>query len=501
MEPKFSFQYETEANASFYVGVLAGGVNVVQYQLKMMENNSIPHLLDIRKYQTNNLVRLCYNVTGRMSLAQITERHKLQKQEFLQLVELLLESANELNEYQLPLSGLILDENSVFVKPGSMDAAFIYLPIYTADNGLENIRSFVQKMIVDSRISISSDNFIQKLLDLFNETDLTLDSLREKVADLGKQPILKPFPADNSPEKLIIPPSPQPPILQPSIPIPAPVPQPPTPAPQPAKHAKPRLKKGGLSGKSIAFAVVQVAVVALLVLAAFSGFFLTEDGAFNSQYAAGAVILVGGLDFVLYRELFVNNKPGKGDVQKNNKKHSKGGKKVKPNDRVKKSKTIPTEQPVEQPLVQPPAPAQPVLVQPPIAQTAMPPVQSVQPFLPNASQDDDWDKTEIDNGSGFGDGYLEYYDNGLVVRIHLTEGVVRVGSHSGSVDHVLPSKRVSKVHAEFIRRGDRYFVKDINSTNGTFVNGSQDRIVSNQEVELLAGCKVRLANIEMVFKC
>jgi len=40
-----------------------------------------------------------------------------------------------------------------------------------------------------------------------------------------------------------------------------------------------------------------------------------------------------------------------------------------------------------------------------------------------------------------------------------------------SNDIVLPDRRVSRVHAVIAREGDRYYVRDCGSKNGTFVNG------------------------------
>ncbi|MFQ5340638.1 MAG: FHA domain-containing protein [Anaerolineae bacterium] len=41
-----------------------------------------------------------------------------------------------------------------------------------------------------------------------------------------------------------------------------------------------------------------------------------------------------------------------------------------------------------------------------------------------------------------------------------------------SNDIVLPDRRVSRVHAVIEREGDRYYVRDCGSKNGTFVNGN-----------------------------
>lgn len=96
---------------------------------------------------------------------------------------------------------------------------------------------------------------------------------------------------------------------------------------------------------------------------------------------------------------------------------------------------------------------------------------------------------------------LEYFDNGLVQRIHLKKEVTRIGSKDRDTDYVLPSRKVSKLHAQIIRKDGKYMLKDMNSTNGTYLNGSPERVPSEHETELHDGDEIRMADIELVFKC
>lgn len=501
MKQEVTFQYETEANASFLVGALAAESAVVQYQFKMLENNSIAHLLEIRKYQANNTVRLCYNVTAKLSLQQATVRKRMQKQEFLHILRALVEAALELQEYQLPLAGLLLDEKYIFVRSGSFEPAFVYLPIYTEDNGIGNIRDFVQQMILNSRISSTNDNFIQQLLDLFNEENITLQRLDDGLKALDKT-ASKPKP--QYPTEAV--PVPAPPVftpaqvaVQPKDDEPIVPAKPARPAEHGARMVKPKAAEGG--SRKLVFVAVQAALVVLVVVVVLPGFLQNEDGSFNLSYLAGVLILCTGVDVVLYRELFVNNKQSaapKKNVKKSAspaKKRQKPGKKaVKPNKQAA-ANVQPEVLPDALPESAPAAPAAiPTYVSPAPAYVPSAPV-------PQAVPEEVWETVVVDDDNAVGEGYLEYYDNGLAVRIHLGEGLTRVGSYAPSVDYVLPGKRVSKVHAEFVRRDEQYFVRDINSTNGTYINGSQERIVSNQEIELQNGDQLRLANIEMVFRC
>ena len=96
------------------------------------------------------------------------------------------------------------------------------------------------------------------------------------------------------------------------------------------------------------------------------------------------------------------------------------------------------------------------------------------------------------------DGWLQYQENGLIVRIYLHEGVTKVG-RSKQMDYSVNGPTVSRAHAEFVRRDHHYYVRDTNSTCGTYLNGSPERIDGNQEFELHPKDEVRLGNVKMTF--
>ena len=96
------------------------------------------------------------------------------------------------------------------------------------------------------------------------------------------------------------------------------------------------------------------------------------------------------------------------------------------------------------------------------------------------------------------EGWLQYQENGLIVRIYLHEGVTKVG-RSKQMDYSVNGPTVSRAHAEFVRRDHHYYVRDTNSTCGTYLNGSPERIDGNREFELHPKDEVRLGNVKMTF--
>ena len=77
-------------------------------------------------------------------------------------------------------------------------------------------------------------------------------------------------------------------------------------------------------------------------------------------------------------------------------------------------------------------------------------------------------------------------------KILLEKTTTLIGRLSDSVDHVIDNKAVGKMHAEIIRRDEKYYIIDLNSVNGTYING--ERAVCNIETEIKNGDSIMLAN-------
>ena len=84
-------------------------------------------------------------------------------------------------------------------------------------------------------------------------------------------------------------------------------------------------------------------------------------------------------------------------------------------------------------------------------------------------------------------------------KINLDKPVFKIGKEKSYADYCIGDNSViSRSHANIITRDGEYFVVDTNSTNHTYVNGTQ--IPSNVETKLSHGDMVRFANEEFEFK-
>ena len=99
----------------------------------------------------------------------------------------------------------------------------------------------------------------------------------------------------------------------------------------------------------------------------------------------------------------------------------------------------------------------------------------------------------IDNP--FGEGKL--YKTGDQGRLTHDGHLEFMGRLEEQVDYTCKSNVIGKIHAEITKRDGQYYIKDLNSRNGTFVNS--ERIDSNKEYEIKHNDRVSLANCEYTF--
>jgi len=75
---------------------------------------------------------------------------------------------------------------------------------------------------------------------------------------------------------------------------------------------------------------------------------------------------------------------------------------------------------------------------------------------------------------------------------------VTVGKMAGAVDLVLNDQSVSRLHARISRDGNRFFITDLNSTNGTFRNGM--RLEPNASEIIEPGDEIGIGKLKFIYR-
>ena len=77
-------------------------------------------------------------------------------------------------------------------------------------------------------------------------------------------------------------------------------------------------------------------------------------------------------------------------------------------------------------------------------------------------------------------------------QLFLIEGSTRIGRQDDVCDYVIEDTSVSRVHELIEKRGDTVTLKDMGSTNGTYIN--EDRLNEGEAVVLCPGDRINIAN-------
>lgn len=89
-------------------------------------------------------------------------------------------------------------------------------------------------------------------------------------------------------------------------------------------------------------------------------------------------------------------------------------------------------------------------------------------------------------------GELRYEGDGRGRNFKIDVPVFLVGSQDGEANGVIFTSSVSRHHALIYREEENYFIEDLNSTNGTYLNG--EALGYKEKVPLSKNDKVRFAD-------
>lgn len=83
-------------------------------------------------------------------------------------------------------------------------------------------------------------------------------------------------------------------------------------------------------------------------------------------------------------------------------------------------------------------------------------------------------------------------------HIDLGKLPLTVGKLAGMVDMIIDEQSISRMHARFSRSGNRIYITDLNSTNGTFRNGM--RLEPNASELIEPGDEIRLGKLKFIYR-
>lgn len=412
---------------------------ITGYQVEMIAHNKINGIVPFYLQENNNFVEIVYNLNQNSALANFLKRQRLDKTEFAAMLSSIVATLLNSNNYFLDDTSFILDQNYIYINPKTRAVSLVYVPMEISRDTAQCFKTFLVDLLVNSTGVEAGEDFTRQALSLVKNEDFNLPGFREWLT-CADHPV-----PEGRMTTVEQPASGSQPINESKL-------QPGSELDGQVKGGKPfaEIKKLKLTRKRILFGLAVLSVSA--ALAANSGEILNivrnkQVFLWLIQFRyiwAGAVLLVAGL-VLAWMHFSRTGRPSQ--------------------ETGKLTEGVFNELEVE--IENCPEPAQ---------------------YVPES------DETVLLCETTYP--LLKAVDGSQTVIITKPDFVI--GRNRETCDYALQTRSIGRAHALIKNINGTYYIVDLDSQNGTFVN--EDRLVSNKEYELKNNDRVALANMDFLFK-
>ncbi len=468
---KLGFRFESDEAASFLV--LNCDAKVLEYQVLMLEHNRMRHVLPVDVVIKEGMSSFYFNITSKVSLSFFLARRNLCREEFLKLLLNICSVVNDSAGYLLTVSNFVFDPDYIYISPETLEPVLVYIPA-ALDGGCGTmLQTFISDLLMQ-HINIDGfgvGNLVQRILaetrsELFNVKSLIFiinDLLYANAACTSDM-----TPGRETFEERIQ---------------------------QPPKAEKEKTAwRFKMSGRTILAILAQVAMGGAI----FAGrdFLNTVSNNPAANYAS-AVMIVLAIDLFIFKKLSSVKLIRPGAAKEDSAPAVR-------TDYTGTGNSADTgKAPGDRRIQQVSAKQLSARVESVVSTDreeirAAAKVTTADAFPATGKPISASGKTELLVSRTKGIRMLKSTkkQNGEE-DIFLNKDDYIIGRLADHVDHVIQNNSVGKLHAQVVFRSGTCHIKDLNSVNGTFINGN--RIDSNKEYELKENDRVLLANSEYVY--
>ncbi len=454
---EFECKYERNTRSSNLVIRIPKEVELIYHQIDMLVHNCIVGVLNLRTLVTDECVCFSYDVTSKLTLEKYFTLKKLKRDELLNILVNITSPLKFCDGYLLYDRCFVMDEKYIFIDPATLRTYLVYVPADNEEDFVENYRELILRIVARlARLeeNPSDGNYIQRIIDSLKSEAFSIKEFRELLNSLlGKdrqeelQEERYPLGSDwidddggvmSSYERVV-----KDNDLyyltkgrEENIP-------------------EEKSKSAAIGPKIIAEVMLQVFFTVLF----FTVYQMVRASGRESTVLAGTILVLAGLDVLISKSILGSNffrelREYIGERLSRKQESSQRA--------ATKRRTIKSS------------------------------VKDQKEDLLEQEQ-----HTEVLAGTKSGLPALKGCGEKNHEVIPLVKNPLVIGRLGEMVDFVLKNNTVGKVHAEIVSRDGKYYIKDLNSRNGTYING--ERLESNTDYPVRNGDRVALANNEFVF--
>lgn len=535
IKDRFIFTYESGVTGSFLVASISKDDSIVEFQVNMLAKNPNKHILPLDVRRNNNRINLYYNVTSKLSLSQYLRRSQLSKNEFVDIFSGIVKTLLSSKGLFLSDNSFLLDDEYIYISPDTMCISLMYIPVKLDIDITKALKNFAINFVVYSAniYEENSDSFLQQFLSFLKKDNFSIIDfdkfLKEMKRVVGKQQETDP----NKPNE--IPRGAQTPAntgIQEKDETDSKPNKSKVDIPKPKALESRDLKKDissnnrqikelrstdaqskniidDLSGKpNIVIGALIQAVIVIIVLVLFFSGKLDSLGNDKVSTAFGLILVTAAASYFMWKNVLKivsersSNKPVAVKRPENKPRYNSLAPKIverpSKDSKVNVQTKIPDvkkDNPKENKRADINSNLPEVFEKPYQSEVGKQPVEEIKSVPIKISSN--VNETVLLGSSDLKHPHLQIYTDSGVEDVVINKPSFVIGRLEGQVDYVHSNNAIGKVHAEIITRDGCYYLRDLNSKNGTYINGK--RLDSNKEYEIKNNDKITLANGEFLF--
>lgn len=442
---EYNVTYQNDAMHSYMVLKLKPQDKLIDYQVKIIKDNPAQNLLALHKKQFDNDVFINYDITSKITMEQLLTRKKLSRHEFLSMIKSIIKGLQTGKQYLLQGGKYILDIKYMYINPSSLEVSLAYLPIETAVDIKKDLRAFFTDLIVYKVVFEHPEegNFVYSMLNLLKSEAFSLEQLDKLVYSIAieyEQP--RNIKVNNTQSRELT-------SIENNLPQ----------EKEKKQHSKASLSKNKLY--ILILAQLLFAALAILLLR----LMIKQNPDLDAYSIIGALLLIMSADFLVVNRLGLLEKlkkeeQPKKEASKNLQESVDLGKKQEQIQKRNREKTAAASDYFES-----------------------------ERFIDM--------ETSVLGDKEIAYAYLVGCQENSNEKIYINKSSFVIGRVRSQVDYVSQNNAVGKVHAEIIIKEGVHYIRDLNSRNGTYVNG--ERIDSNVLNVIKHNDTIAFANSEYKF--
>lgn len=187
MLEKIKTRFENDGEKSRLVLEVDGDTTLIDFQVDMIRNNQIPGVLSLELRRVDSNIQVQYDVTGKWRLKDLLDNKEFSGSEFVSLLEKFIQTIIGAEAYLLDITQFVLDEDHIFLD-GNMEPRLLYLPI----KGTQNIHSrfkdlLLQLVVYRARLKDQdSGPVLSGILNYLKRDDFNIYEFQKALRNLNK---------------------------------------------------------------------------------------------------------------------------------------------------------------------------------------------------------------------------------------------------------------------------------------------------------------------------